>query len=137
MRPIICSNERLAPQRGRCHVAISLGGTGNHGAVDWNISVLPGDMGNSGNVSTCAGQANTNHINVTEDPVRAAQTNDQGIHPYCLLREGQTYYVNFMSHGVLGNADCTADTCTMGGFAIYSYMGSDGASSPTIEVPCP
>ena len=115
----------------------NLGGTGNHGKVDWNISVLPGDMGTSGNASTCSGAASTIHINITADPALAATTNAQGDHAYCLLREGHTYYINFMSHGVLGNFDCSVQTCTMGGLAVYAYMGTDGMSSPTEEVPCP
>jgi hypothetical protein len=116
----------------------NLGGTGNGGKVQWNISVLPGDMGNSGNASRCSGQGNTTTVFLTSDPVVAASTLDSMGNPVlCLLREGKTYYLNFMSSGVLGNFDCTTQTCTMGGFQLTNFVGSDGSQAPQVEVPCP
>jgi hypothetical protein len=109
-----------------------MGGTGDFGIVTWNISVLPGDMGNSGNASTCKGAGNTTSMKVTSDASLAATTPG-----YCLLREGQSYYLNFMSSGMVGNSDCSTGTCTMGGFALTNFTGSDGSTSPTVEVACP
>ena len=110
----------------------NLGGTGNGGIVKWNISVLPGDMGNSGNASTCAGTNGTTNIAITSDPAVAAATPS-----YCLLREGQTYYMNMMSSGAELHFDCSTQTCTMGGFQLTNFVGSDGTEAPEIDVACP
>ena len=109
----------------------NLGGTGNTGAIDWNISILPGDMGNTGNVSTCQGNADTSSLYITSDEGLAIA------HPtYCLLREGHDYYVNFTSHGhVNPHFDCSQTTCAMGGFLVINIMTEDG--SPALDpVPC-
>jgi hypothetical protein len=136
------TNTTTCFQRGPGHMESALienmGGTGDAGIVTWNISVLPGDMGNSGNASTCTGTGNLVSLSVTSDPVKAATSLDANNKPfYCLLREGETYYLNFMSSGTLGNIDCSVDTCTMGGFALSNFVGSDGSVSPTVQVPCP
>ena len=126
-------------QRGPGHLVTSwlsnMGGTGNLGKVTFNISVLPGDMGNSGNASTCAGTGSTNVVLITSDEAKASIPDAQGHYDYCLLREGQDYYVNFMSSGGTPSIDCGTAACTMGGFAFNNPTTSDG--SPFVAaVPC-
>jgi hypothetical protein len=114
----------------------NMGGTGNAGFVDWNISVLPGDMGDSGNASTCHGSGATTWILITSDEATAATMGPSGEFDHCLLREGQDYYVNFMSHGHPYAIDCSTDDCTIGTFAFSNPTTSDG--SPFLDqVPCP
>ncbi len=114
----------------------NLGGTGTFGEVDWNISVLPGDMGNTGNASRCSGTGATTWISITTDEQLAATTlNSQGKPVYCLLREGQDYYVNFTSRGVWQNVDCSQSTCKMGGFQITNLTTEDGSAAVN-GVPC-
>ena len=114
----------------------NLGGTGDFGAVDWNISALPGDMGNTGNASTCHGSGATTWITVTSDEQLAATTLTPGGKPaYCLLREGHDYYVNFTSRGVWHNVDCTQAQCDMGGFQLTNLTTEDGSTAIN-SVPC-
>ena len=116
----------------------NLGGTGNAGKINWNISVLPGDMGNSGNASICQGDQNTLRLLLTADPAVAAAAVDSNGNPTtCLLREGVTYYMNFMSSGTLGQFDCTTGSCSMGGFVLANFQGSDSSAAPQVQVPCP
>lgn len=114
----------------------SLGGTNNRGTVTWNISVLPGDMGDSGNVSICTASGIGNRP-ITADPVVAATPNAQGRPTYCLLREGHDYYINFRSSGELFNGDCATDVCVLGGMFLSNFTGADGPARPEVEVPCP
>ncbi len=115
----------------------NLGGTGNTGPVTWTISVLPGDMGNSGNASTCTGTDNTGTVFLTSDPAKAALVDGQGQHVYCLLREGADYYINFMSAGTSNpQFPCATATCSMGGLTIANFVGSDGSQAPQVGVPC-
>jgi hypothetical protein len=114
----------------------SLGGTGNRGSVTWNISVLPGDMGDSGNISSCTGDGFSTRA-VTADPVTAATPNASGKFTFCLLREGHDYYINFRSAGTFLNGDCATDVCTMGGLFLSNFTSASGPESPVVEVPCP
>jgi hypothetical protein len=127
-------------QRGAGHIESALiddlGGTGDVGIVDWNISLLPGDMGNTGNSSTCSGSGGTTAVLITSDPMKAATTkNSAGKYSYCLLREGQDYYLNFMSSGSVPAVDCSTDPCTMGGFVFANPVTSDG-NAVVDQVPC-
>ena len=106
----------------------NLGGTGNVGMIDWNISELPGDMGNSGNTSTCHGNGGTTELTITSDEAKAKSVMTQGKYVYCLLREGHDYYLNFMSSGKTNSVDCATDQCTMGGFAVSNPSTSDGGA---------
>lgn len=114
----------------------TLGGTKNYGTVTWNISVLPGDMGNSGNASSCTGSGTRNRP-ITADPATAATPDSQGNLNFCLLREGHDYYINFQSSGAGINFDCATDVCSMGGLFVANFAAVDGSSGPQVEVPCP
>jgi hypothetical protein len=114
----------------------SLGGTGNRGSVTWNISVLAGDMGDSGNISTCTGSGFVDQP-ITADPATAANPNTQGNLYQCLLREGHDYYINFRSSGTFFNGDCATDVCTMGGLVLANFASGNGPERPEVEVPCP
>ncbi len=59
-----------------------------------------------------------------------------GKYVYCLLREGQDYYVNFMSHGQVYSIDCSTEDCTIGTFDFTNPTTSDG-SPFIVDVPCP
>jgi len=43
----------------------------------------------------------------------------------------------FMSSGAIGQFDCSTGTCTMGGFQLSNFVGSDNSQSPQVEVSCP
>ncbi|HEY4179129.1 MAG TPA: hypothetical protein VGM90_19935 [Kofleriaceae bacterium] len=133
------TGQRTCFKRGASMTSASLynlGGTNNLGRVTWNISVLPGDMGNTGNTSTCTGTGATNMVPITASETTASAPNALGHPVYCLLREGHDYYINYQSAS-LANVDCTTGVCSMGGWFVSNFVGTDGSQSPSVEVPCP
>jgi len=134
------SNTTTCFQRGAGSISTilvtNLGGTGTAGKVTWNISLLPGDMGNTGNVSVCSGNQNMD-LRVTSDEAmaKAAYTTSSKL---CLLREGQTYYVNFMSAGMTPAVDCATQSCSMAGFVVPEGFVTTSDGQPLLnQVTCP
>jgi hypothetical protein len=119
----------------------TMGGTGELGFSKWTISALPGDMGDSGNVSACQGTGTASaRTLLTSDPAVAMASLDAqtGKYTTCLLRDNTEYYLNFMSYGMPNmTVNCATDTCTYGGFVMQTYTGADGSMSPITPVACP
>jgi hypothetical protein len=141
MRTDRTTNAVTCFQRGTGHLELgiigALGGTGNVGFVSWNISVLPGDMGTSGNVSPCQGGSATVSLPVTADEAKAiASEQDGGTYGTCLLREGADYYLNFMSFGKVYAADCSTQDCTVGALAFAGTSTTSDGTALIDEVPC-
>lgn len=115
-----------------------MGGTGDLGVVRFNISLLPGDMGNTGNVSSCMGSG-LDAVNITEDETKAAASKNAstGKYGFCLLRPGQTYWVSFMASGKTPSTDCSTAQCSMGGFGFASSFTTSDGKPFTNEIACP
>jgi hypothetical protein len=70
----------------------NMGGTGNAGKVIFTISLLPGDMGDSGNLSTCEGSSATNGLAITSDEATASTPNAQGKLSYASSAKGSAAF---------------------------------------------